>query len=642
MCYHTIIRLVIFKPQEYLMNFITMLASLIGSLVLSQVQGIPAKCHVETNLPIVISTTSSHIDIVPTLGACPRTPGSYPPVYPDLPVYTPKPVYTYGSGRLTTSKLESTVTTTPTSTGTTTELYSSSTSVPTGPTATSSSIASTTVSPTASPIPVEAIVDLGYQKFRGLVEEKTTSFLNIPYAAPPIGPLRFKPPTAPLVNATTGDATTFGNGCYQLVNGNGLQSGRGLTLSEDCLNLNVYAPRNAKNLPVIVYVFGGSFTSGYASNPLYDGRSIIKQAPDVVIVTINYRLGALGFMAGVELAKEGSLNVGLLDQASAFQWVREHISKFGGNPNLVTAMGQSAGAIAVGDHMIANGGSQKLFDRAILLSGAPGLVMQTPFSSERMFQGIAKNVGCSGPSHLECLRNVEPMELVKKSLGANFFPVVDGKYIQSQALDLYSKGIFSKIPVLMNSNSDEGTVFTFNSVKTEQDAFNFILGYAPFLNKTEIAKFYPFDKYPKGPWDAAGSIFADALFNCPQTSMAQVYSMAKVPVYKSLFNHIPLISRFNDTAVLGAYHGAELPFIWQATPVIAESEMGLSKRMLNDVLEFVKGNSPVEWPIYSSNPSGSVINWESKITALDNSRKIQCEFIIGSILKYFREQSGKN
>ena len=193
------------------------------------------------------------------------------------------------------------------------------------------------------PVALAQRVLLSYGSFEGVTTGNVTKFLGIPFAAPPIGPLRFKPPQKPLHRHMM-RADKLGPACVQPCR----KGDYCPPVSEDCLTINIYKSAQAKDkLPVIAFIYGGAFTSGSSALPLYNGGNIVDAFEDVIVVTFNYRLGVFGFLASAELANEKSLNLGLRDQIAAFEWLKEHISRFGGDPNRITAMGQSAGASKV-------------------------------------------------------------------------------------------------------------------------------------------------------------------------------------------------------------------------------------------------------------------------------------------------------
>ena len=210
-------------------------------------------------------------------------------------------------------------------------------------------------------------VTSGQATFIGKYENKNYSrvFYGIRYAQPPINNLRFSPPV-PLDLVGTVNASEQGFRCYQALGITTILTK--ITQSEDCLNLNVYTPTNAANLPVFVYIFGGGFAGQSIQDPMYDGNRLLARTRDVVVVTLNYRQAALGFLAPEQVRKEiGMLNVGLQDQVVALEWIKKNIGAFGGDPNRVTLAGHSAGALSIAAHMLANKGKQDLFQRAIMM-----------------------------------------------------------------------------------------------------------------------------------------------------------------------------------------------------------------------------------------------------------------------------------
>ncbi|KAJ3251507.1 hypothetical protein HK103_002375 [Boothiomyces macroporosus] len=493
----------------------------------------------------------------------------------------------------------------------------------------------TTVNPT-TPTPVidrQEVVELPYGKIRGTIDNNYATYLNIPFAQPPVGNLRFKPPQEPLKFDGIFNATSYGNACIQAPSKN-------LVTSEDCLNLNVYAPSTGKKLPVIVYVYGGSFVSGSNASPLYNGKTILAHNKNVVIVTINYRLGSLGFLGGNLLAQEGSMNPGLLDQKLAFEWVRKNIELFGGDSTRITAMGQSAGAISIGAHMLAQGGTQKLFDRAVLLSGAPGWLYQTPGSFDRVFTAFAKACGCTAGDILACLRAVPADVLLKNGQGINFFPMLDGTFITNETLPqlLVDKKI-SKIPVLMNDDLDEGTIFTYGSITSAAQVLPYEQNFIPFYNAQELAQLaalYNVSSYPNGPYQAAGDYFGDLLFQCPEILLAKVYQAFGQDTYRSYFTHVPLKPLFGEEPQVGVYHSSELPFVWQNKAFLDQTELPLSNLILDSILNFVDGKKPNEkWETYGQ---GKRFNFVNQAMEDDHERDAKCGFFESVVIRYL---SGK-
>jgi Carboxylesterase type B len=309
--------------------------------------------------------------------------------------------------------------------------------------------------------------------------ENEAAFLGVPYAAPPIGELRWKPPQP--VNMWTGTrkATQFGPVCPQLpapwlpyLGGN-----------EDCLYLNIWTTRfslNA-NLPVLVFFHGGGNKAGYSQ--LVPLGPVLSRY-DVVVVTVNYRLGPFGFFAHPALTAESehhsSGNYGLLDQLQALKWVRENISHFGGDPGKVTVMGQSAGAVDIG-LLMASPMAEGLFQRAIMESGGCQSVLnkdiRAPLSYNSIFgtgegagERLANDLGIvDGPDTLRKIRRVPAEKILEawsKDRQVSFDAIVDGWIIPGQPARIFAEGKQAHVSVLVGSNADEATVFGYDDVKT--------------------------------------------------------------------------------------------------------------------------------------------------------------------------------
>ncbi len=334
---------------------------------------------------------------------------------------------------------------------------------------------------------------------QGEIDGGARRFLGIPFAAPPVGELRWRPPVPPVPWEGVLEATKFGGRCAQ----------RTTTISvgsedEDCLYLNVWAPdpAPATPLPVMVWFYGGGNESGSASEPLpfgiegisYDGR-VLAEARHVIVVTINYRVGVFGFFAHGSLATEDPRNTGnqgLLDQRAALDWVRENIIAFGGDPKNVTIFGESAGGYDVCLYLVSPG-SRGLFHRAIAESpGAPtghgartvpgpktqavgGCTnrLQTAAEAEDKAEGLIAEVGCAGAEDvLACLRSVPVADLIRVARG-NFAASVDGNVVRDQPRTLLEAGDVARGPYILGANADEGTLFFFTSglppVTTEEE-----------------------------------------------------------------------------------------------------------------------------------------------------------------------------
>lgn len=304
------------------------------------------------------------------------------------------------------------------------------------------------------------------------------AFLGIPFAEPPVGKRRFRPPMPKRPWTGLYEANAYPNACYQYVDMTfpGFQGSEmwnpNREMSEDCLYLNVWVPSSPKahNLTVMVWIYGGGFYSGSSSLDVYDGR-YLSHSENVVVVSMNYRIGAFGFLA-LHGTSEAPGNVGLLDQRLALQWVQDNIHLFGGNSKQVTIFGESAGGASVGFHLLSPG-SHPFFTRAILQSGAPNCpwASVTPAEARKRATLLAKLVNCNGGNDTEmvdCLRNKSPQELIDQEWQVmpwpalfrfSFVPVVDGDVLPDTPEAMLNSGNFKDTQVMLGVNQDEGTYF---------------------------------------------------------------------------------------------------------------------------------------------------------------------------------------
>ncbi|KAJ7456044.1 Alpha/Beta hydrolase protein [Mycena galericulata] len=347
------------------------------------------------------------------------------------------------------------------------------------------------------------VIDLGYAQYQGTVNTSTnlTTFLGIPYAAAPIGDLRFSAPQPPKNVTGVQQATAEPNQCFQAGGGtsatNPLDS-RDIVVatSEDCLFLSVYFPSDAAGVPVgplptIVWIHGGGYLSGAASQ--YRGTDLINQSNrGVVAVVIQYRLGVFGFLPGAEVKKNGALNAGLLDQDFALRWVNKHISKFGGDPSKVTIWGESAGAGSVLQHLVANNGQTKpqLFRGAITSSTfLPSQYNYNDRIPELVYSEVVAQTNCSAAADsIACLRAADASALETANLNINvdafygtftLIPVVDGDFITQRPTVSFAEGKVNGAALLSVTNAFEGTVFVNQSTAATANATQYALDLFP-------------------------------------------------------------------------------------------------------------------------------------------------------------------
>ncbi|WP_284331750.1 carboxylesterase/lipase family protein [Dyella flagellata] len=315
-------------------------------------------------------------------------------------------------------------------------------------------------SATASDSPPVATIATG--KLSGVHDSKTglNEFKGIPYAAPPVGPLRWKPPQPVTAWAGTRQAEQFGPRCMQRPIFSDMMF-RSNGMSENCLYLNIWTPARQPNekLPVLVYFYGGGFSGGDGSEYRYDGASLAQRG--IVTVTVNYRLDVFGFLALPALAAESPQhatgNYGLLDQNAALRWVQRNIAAFGGDPDQVTIGGESAGSMSVSAQM-ASPLSKGLMQRAIGESGSIlGNLKPRPLAlAKQQGEAFQQRVGAHSPEQLRAMSADVLLKAAGEKEVPEFYPTVDGYFLPRSPEDIYQAGAQAHIPLLLGSNSQEG------------------------------------------------------------------------------------------------------------------------------------------------------------------------------------------
>ncbi len=416
----------------------------------------------------------------------------------------------------------------------------------------------------------------------GPVRGKTTGavrqFLGIPYAAPPVGALRFRAPQPAAPWTDVRDATTPGSACTQMLPVVNAEIG-----SEDCLVLNVYAPDPAprRKAPVMVWIHGGGFTVGSGTDN--DPTRLVART-GVVVVSVNYRLGAFGFLGHPALTAEdpdgATGNAGLQDQQAALRWVKDNVAAFGGNPKRITIFGESAGGMSVCAHLLSPR-SKKLFRRAIIQSGPCDGQLPPRAAAEAQGGRLAATLGCDAAADvLACLRALPARDVLRALPGdSNFIfdfsvawiPVADGVVLPADPPAALRRGRVNRVPLIDGVTRDEGRLFVglaYNSRGTRLAAD----AWAPTLDDyfgaargPQVRAQYPLADYPD-PGAAFGQAVGDAILACPALRGAQALAR-HMPVYVYEFTHDPnpFILPMPGIA-LGAFHSAELPYVF-AGPV---------------------------------------------------------------------------
>jgi para-nitrobenzyl esterase len=446
---------------------------------------------------------------------------------------------------------------------------------------------------------------------RGQAAAAGVEFLGIPYAAPPVGALRWQPPRpAPPWHGTRA-AAAYGPHCPQPPGSFGRAS-----TSEDCLYLNVFTPAGSKarNLPVMVWVHGGSLRTGESDD--YNPAGLVRDG--VVVVTINYRLGALGFLAHSALASHrgGTAgNYGLMDQQAALRWVQRNIRGFGGDPGDVTLFGESAGGLSTLAQLVSPG-ARGLFQRAIVESGTYQLTQQPLAAAESAGQAFATKAGCASTtapaSTAACLRRLPVSTILADENPAGYIPDVDGAVLTQPVKTALARGQFNRVPVVIGTNHDEYRLFVaaFQFLGVRVTAANYQTMIASTLGVSAaiagaIATQYPLSRYPSPPV-ALGAVGTDAIFACHALTAEQ--SLARyVPTFAYEFNdeHAPELFLPPAGFPYGAAHASELPYLFGQTAVphaagFSAAQLQLAAAMKRDWTNLAKTGIPAAgWPRFT-------------------------------------------
>lgn len=407
---------------------------------------------------------------------------------------------------------------------------------------------------------------------------KVRAYLGIPYGESTSGANRWAPPIAAKTRDGIGEAVAFGQSCPQTLK----DPPEGYSRSEDCLSLNVWTPAPVKTsaergLPVMVFIYGGNFVGGNTSNPVYRGTRIAALG-QVVVVSMNYRVGALGFLAGIEGL---SGNYGFLDQQLALRWVRRNIRQFGGDPAKVTIFGESAGAMSVGLHLIAPG-SEGLFRAAIMQSNPYGLPYRTIAAASTAAKVLRDRLGCERRG-LSCMRTKSFRDVVRhqeaellmiEGMFSGFSgylvwaPVIDGSVIPRQP---FEEPI--TVPAIVGTNANEGLLFASRFQRSKRDGetlvprfeYNIELDLAfPLRKARKIRRRDPYEPDGRDAMDELSRFFTDYIFTCANRD---VMARAESPIYAYQFTHIPSFPTWPRVPLCApdrgvVCHAAELPFVF--------------------------------------------------------------------------------
>ena len=492
------------------------------------------------------------------------------------------------------------------------------------------------------------VVRLSDGDLKGHIDGGTRRFLGIPYAAAPVGDLRWRPPQPSVPWVGTRQASDFGPSCS-----NHIFSTHPFSFSEDCLYLNVWTPNPAPTdrLPVMVWFHGGGNQTLDASEvfaardlPLkFNGRTLAATR-NVIVVTINYRLGVFGFFSHPELAEEDPAypyagNQGLLDQRAALQWVRDNIVAFGGDPDNVTIFGESAGSLDVCLHVVSPG-SAGLFHRAISESNGCTTRQATAADAAPAVEQLVSAVGCSAsPNVLTCLRQVPAEELLSANpLGDGWATanlIIDGAFLPDQPRALFAAGAFSKVPYILGSNAEEGNGQIRGPLPALLDSQGGYLGALRSLfgeRAEQVAALYPPEDFP--PTDLGSSellalarVIGDRENVCPTYDTARRAAAGGADVYLYNFARPDPEPPYSD---LGPDHLAEIGYVFGSIDLMTEENEEVARAMQGYWTRLAhtgdpNGEGAEEWPRYEE-ASDERITFDVPISVLTGFRRTECEF----------------
>ncbi|XP_026219153.1 cAMP-regulated D2 protein [Anabas testudineus] len=507
-------------------------------------------------------------------------------------------------------------------------------------------------------------------QIKGATLDKAHVFYGVPYADPPVGSYRWKPPRPVSPWPGVYDASFPRAACMQACRGP-IAEECPRNVSEDCLYLNIFVPVDVdfssplrSPLPVMVWIHGGDFIAGSASKPLYDGR-FISNFTHTVVVSIEYRLGAFGFLvSGKDPHTSAAGNYGILDQQAALLWVQRNIAMFGGDPSKVTIFGESAGAQSVSLHLMIQS-SKPLFKQAVLQSLPFSIPLKTRHDALKLGKDFAKQTNCSA-SDIVCLLSLTPQAVLAAQMKTSsrivnpfrfleafetWGPYIDGELIKEQALTAFQKGRWQKDkPVLLGTTSEEGVIFVyaiFNKPVSAVESTVYITAIFKQHALQVLHKYLPLYR-DADRRDMLAQIITDYVFLCPARLSARSNTATGSKMWMYVFDHV--VSDYRVWSGLTfcyhhACHGAELPFLFDSGSVanftLSHPEKLLSNRMLCYWGTFAHSSDPSSraqqttfcreqrlplWPRYSDTSGWLVMNITVGSHAEVGTRNHICDF----------------
>ena len=488
----------------------------------------------------------------------------------------------------------------------------------------------------------QPVVHIEQGTLEGAIDDGIATYEGIPYAAPPVGALRWRAPQPAPGWPAVRDASAFGPMCPQskLTLLQRLKPHFKFPESEDCLSLNVWTPATAPNakLPVMVWIYGGSFRNGGSAMPIYDGAELAQRG--VVVVSLNYRLGWLGYFDfpafAAEHPGEPSGNFGLLDQIAALKWVQHNIAAFGGDPANVTIFGESAGGMSVNDLMVSPL-ARGLFAKAISESGLGMLAIPTKAEAQAAAAQFALRHDASGPEQAQKLRALDVGAILDdEATAADIAPIADGDVLPDQVDRLFATGQFAHVPYLAGTNSNESTLMPALRM-TPQAMLTAAGDRLPAVRET-----YDQDGGALSDDELGKEIFDDAFFAAGAEGFAAFVARAGEPAFVYRFAYLADAQRLIAS---GVSHGGEIPYIFGIRGLAREPGLSMAARLATKQdlavvammqsywVNFARTGNPngaglPQWPAVSPGHSPTlVVNDETR--SVEDFRKNELALVYG-------------